>query len=109
MTKEDFLTQFFGNLNKENLDYFVYGEYSCLPRDTGGSDIDILVSLGDAPRILSILWEMTEANDIRLASYYHTTNPNWFVRLITEGWGVQIDFFGGLMCGKPLAITIQNS
>lgn len=95
MTKEGFLTQFFGNLNKENLDYFVYGEYSCLPKDTGGSDIDILVSLGDAPRILSILWEMIDANDIRLASYYHTSNPNWFVRLITEEWGVQIDFFGG--------------
>lgn len=95
ITKEDFLTQFFGTLNKENLDYFVYGEYSCLPHDTGGSDIDILISIQDAPNILSILRRIIDANDIQLASYYHTTNPNWFVRLITNHWGVQIDFLGG--------------
>lgn len=95
ITKEEFLTHFFGTLNKENLDYFVFGEYACLPQDTGGSDIDIFVSIHDTPAILSILRTVIDANDIQLASYYHSSNPNWFVRLITSTWGVQIDFFGG--------------
>lgn len=95
ITKEEFLTHFFGTLNKENLDYFVFGEYACLPQDTGGSDIDIFVSIHDTPAILSILRTMIDANDIQLASYYYSSNPNWFVRLITSTWGVQIDFFGG--------------
>ena len=106
ITKEEFLTHFFGTLNKENLDYFVYGEYACLPQDTGGSDIDIFVSIHDTPAILSILRTVIDANDIQLASYYHSSNPNWFVRLITSTWGVQIDFLGGLMCGKRLAIIV---
>lgn len=109
MTKKDFLTEFFGTLNNENLDYFVYGEYSCLPQDTGGSDIDILIGLQDAPRILHILKELIDANDIHLASFYHTSNPNWFVRLITNNWGVQIDFLGGLMSGKRHATIAPNT
>ena len=32
MTKEQFLTQFFSLLNKNSIDYFVYGEYRYLPK-----------------------------------------------------------------------------
>jgi len=34
MTKEEFLTLFFSQINKNSIDYFVYGEYRNLPKST---------------------------------------------------------------------------
>lgn len=101
MNKELFLTQYFSKLNSDDIDYFVYGEYGCLPKDTGGSDIDILIVQKDLPRALHELKEMITLNNIALSSYYESTT-NKFVRLITKDWGVQIDFLGGGFVWKTL-------
>lgn len=94
MTKEQFLTHFFTTLNSQDIDYFVYGEYEALPHDTGGSDIDIMVSREDRQKALDYIRELADANGIIVSSFYRSTTSS-FLRLLARDWGVQIDFFGG--------------
>ena len=96
MTKEQFLTQFFSLLNKNSIDYFVYGEYRYLPRDTGSSDIDIVVNCDDIELFDSIIKKTVNDGSVVLAAFYKNPTTK-FYRFITKEWGVQIDvFFCGL-------------
>lgn len=96
VSKEYFLSQLFAEFNQTQIDYFVIGEYLMLPEDTGGSDIDIVVSYNDSKQLIQMLCEMVDNNRITLASHYSNQNTRMF-RLITQSWGVQIDILiGGL-------------
>lgn len=89
MTKEEFLTLFFSQLNINSIDYFVYGEYRNLPKSTGDSDIDIVVR-GNLDVFDTVLRKIAQKNNVVLAAFY--TNPSTrFYRFITVGWGVQMD------------------
>ncbi len=97
MTKEEFLTLFFEWANENKIDYFVFGSYQFLPRDTGGSDIDIVVTESDFFKIERTILDLSMKNGIALASYYETYNAK-FYRFLTFEWGVQIDiFYKGLL------------
>lgn len=92
MQKKEFLTTLFEELNRENVDYFVYGEYRTLPVDTGGSDIDIIIEYKDLQQVKKIIKQLCEDNGIILASFY-TNATSLFYRFIASSWGVQIDIF----------------
>lgn len=92
MTKKQFLTSFFDNLNKANLDYFVYGEYKYLPKDTGGSDIDIVIFEKDMSIYEQVIKKLLNNTGVYLASFYANANAK-FYRFINNKWGVQIDIF----------------
>lgn len=98
ITKEEFLTSFFSLLNNCEAEYFVYGEYRNLPKDTGGSDIDMIVSKKDFHKTITTLNTLAKNNNIVLASTYPNANANGlFYRYIYKQgiceWGVQIDIF----------------
>lgn len=94
--KEMFLRQLFAAFENWQIDYFVIGEYQSLPEDTGGSDIDIVVSHNDVELLMQTLREKVANNEITLASQYCNQGTRMF-RLITPNWGVQIDIIvGGL-------------
>lgn len=94
VSKEIFLTQLFAEFERTQLDYFIFGEYESLPTDTGGSDIDIIVSCSDAHKLIQTLVEVVDKNDIKLASFYRNSQELMF-RFLTFEWGVQIDVLSG--------------
>ncbi len=92
MTKEQFLTIFFSKLNENEVDYFVFGEYRYLPKDTGGSDIDIVVDYAGVKILDAVIKKIAKSGNVVLAAFYE--NPiTKFYRFITPEWGVQIDVF----------------
>lgn len=92
MKKEWFIKLLFESFFQNNIDYFVYGEYSALPENTGGSDIDIIIDDKDLKQVKRIIEKIYKSNGIILGSFY--TNPtSLFYRFITVEWGVQIDIF----------------
>lgn len=96
MTKEQFLTCFFSQLNENKVGYFVYGEYRNLPKDTGDSDIDIVVDKVNKRLFDTLLKNSAIRGNITLASFYENSTTK-FYRFITPKWGVQIDaFYKGL-------------
>lgn len=97
MDKKTFLTIFFQELNKNEVDYFVYGSYLALPDDTGGSDIDMVVAEKDFPMFKSVLEDITQKACACKASYYANANAK-FYRLLHHDWGVQIDVFYKGLC-----------
>lgn len=92
MTKETFLASIFAELNKHEVDYFVYGSYKSLPIDTDGSDIDMVVAEKHILIFEATLKSIYNDNNVSLASYY-TNSTTKFYRFITTNWGVQIDVF----------------
>jgi len=58
MDLENFLTSFFTQLNKNNIHQFVLRNYEGLPFKNPGNDIDILMMPEDAPKTLSILYNI---------------------------------------------------
>lgn len=96
MTKEEFLTTFFTQLNNSETDYFVFGEYRHLPQDTGGSDIDMIVDRKDFHKAINILKTLAKNYNVVLASSYANAN-GLFYRFIYKKeiheWGIQIDVF----------------
>lgn len=110
MTKEQFLTLFFSQLNENGVDYFVYGEYRYLPRDTGGSDIDIVIADKDFKKTIQILKKSILNNGVVLVSSYANANANGnFFRFLTLTWGVQLDIFkGGLFYKGVLYYAIES-
>lgn len=99
MIKEHFLRTFFDSLNKENIDYFVYGSYQNLPVDTGGSDIDMVVDEKDMAKVEQIISNLTQHICICLASFYKNANANAkFYRFLSIDWGVQIDVLYNGLC-----------
>lgn len=97
MDKKTFLTRFFQELNKNEVDYFVYGSYLALPDDTGGSDIDMIVAEKDFLLFKSILEDLIQKACACKASYYANANAK-FYRLLHHDWGVQIDVFYKGLC-----------
>ena len=95
MTKQAFLTIFFTQLNNSGVDYFVYGEYENLPDGNGESDIDIMLPLEQFPRLFGVLLPLLQRENISVVSYYRNKVTS-FVRILTQEWGVQFDFFGGI-------------
>lgn len=93
INKKEFLTEYFNTLNKNNAEYFIYGEYSNLPVDTNGSDIDMIIFCGTdkIPLHIKILLEISIKYNLNLVSaYYNTTS--YFLRLLSkDGWGIQFD------------------
>lgn len=92
ITKQLFLTQLFDALAANNICYFVYGEYKSLPKDTGNSDLDIMVESKDYKSMCSSIMSLAKENDVILASYYSQSNSSMF-RFLTKDWGLQIDVF----------------
>lgn len=90
MTKQQFLTTFFSRLNQDCIDYFVYGEYRQLPVNTGGSDIDMIVSKNDFTKVVTLLCALAKENKVIIASKYANANA-YFYRCLSDNWGVQID------------------
>lgn len=95
MNKKTFLTIFFQELNNNQIDYFVYGEYENLPNGNGNSDIDIMLSLEQFPKLFQILTTLLQIEKIPVVSYYENKVTS-FVRILTPSWGIQFDFFGGI-------------
>lgn len=97
MTKKEFISNLFKDFKLNKIQYFVYGEYSALPDNTGGSDIDIVINDKDLELVKKIIEKIYKSNGVILGSFY--TNPtSLFYRFITTEWGVQIDiFFKGFM------------
>jgi len=94
MEKKDFITSVFKELEENNIDYFVVGEYEYLPNDTGGSDIDIII-LGDRLNDSYLLLnKIARENDVILASQFRN-DTGLFLRYLDMNWGVQIDLFNG--------------
>ena len=101
MNKKEFLTSFFSRLNGEGVDYFVYGSYLSLPDDTGGSDIDMVVSEQDFPKVRSVFRSLTEGTDVSLVSFYANANAKFYRFLFfPQSFGVQIDIFYKGLCYK---------
>lgn len=99
MNKKTFLSLFFSKLNTEAVDYFVYGSYLSLPNDTGGSDIDILVSEVDFPKVESIFNTLINNTGVSLVSFYTNANAKFYRFLsFRESFGVQIDVFYKGLC-----------
>lgn len=96
-SKSSFITSFFTLLQKERVDYFVFGSYHNLPADTGNSDIDIVVSEDGLSKIESIFQSLTKTSGVILASYYENYNTKFF-RILGTNWGVQIDIFYKGLC-----------
>lgn len=96
MTKKEFLTLFFDILNKQNIDYFVYGTYEELPEDTGGSDIDIVIAEEDKDKFVYSFESLIQSSTSFVASYFDSTH-SYMYRILNgtenEFWGVQIDIF----------------
>lgn len=90
------MRQLFAEFDGRQLDYFVIGDYQSLPRDTGGSDVDIVVSHADAKELVWTLESVAKNNAVGVASYYSNSHEI-MCRFITLRWGVQIDvLLGGL-------------
>lgn len=99
MNKKIFLSSFFTKLYNEEVDYFVYGSYLSLPYDTGGSDIDMVVSEIDFHKVENILDELTNNTGVSLVSYYANANAKFYRFLsFQESFGVQIDVFYKGLC-----------
>lgn len=95
MDKESFLRSFFKGLGDGGVDYFVIGEYSHLPYDTGDSDIDIIVNT-TMSYVNKIIIESSDTYNICIASYHYSPYA-FHYQLQTDSWGVQIDIMiGGL-------------
>ena len=94
MSKETFLTEFFKGLSNKNIDYFVFGEYSQLPHDTGGSDIDILLGNNQLVVVDKLILELIHTHQACLGSFFLNSNAHYY-RIITSSWGVQIDILEG--------------
>ena len=89
--KKEFISRLFSELERKRVDYFVMGEYESLPTDTGGSDIDIVLTEVTPQQLKECLRYAMADGDVNLASYY--TNPGAeLYRFIAKDWGVQIDF-----------------
>lgn len=91
--KELFLSEYYSALNNNNADYFVYGEYKMLPKDTNGSDIDMIIFCGEDkfPKHIKILLEVAKKQNIKLVSAYYS-KTSFFLRFLSkDGWGVQFD------------------
>lgn len=89
--KKEFISRLFYELERKRVDYFVMGEYESLPTDTGGSDIDIVLTEVTPQQLKECLRYAMADGDVNLASYY--TNPGAeLYRFIAKDWGVQIDF-----------------
>lgn len=99
MTKQQFLYAFFSALKVNNLSYFVLGSYKSLPEDTNGSDIDVVLSTQDIRLYERILHNLLCEGELTLASYYTNFNTK-FYRILSAGWGVQIDVFYRGLCYK---------
>lgn len=95
MTKSSFLSHLFMSLNRENVDYFVYGEYQNLPNHNGDSDIDILVEGKNFSQFISILKSELNGSTIRLVSFYKNRNISFIRLLSAENWGIQFDVTKG--------------
>lgn len=92
ITKQQFLTTFFDQLNEIGVDYFVYGEYRQLPVDTGGSDIDMVVNGKDFDKTTALLLSLAQKSKVIIASKYANANANaHFYRCLSLDWGVQVD------------------
>jgi|GEM_PF-3086037 len=108
MNKEQFLVSFFSKSNELRLNYFVLGSYQSLPRDTGGSDIDIVVKESDFGEMENILFSLTKECSACLVSYLETSNAR-FYRILAHEWGVQIDIFFKGLCFKGVPyFPIEN-
>lgn len=95
MDKESFLRSFFKGLGDGGVDYFVIGEYSHLPYDTGDSDIDIIVNT-TMSYVNKIIIESSDTYNVCIASYHYSPYA-FHYQLQTDSWGVQIDIMiGGL-------------
>lgn len=91
--KETFLKKFFLQLNEKEADYFVYGEYKMLPKDTNGSDIDMIIFCGNDkyPKHIKILLDLAIQSNVNLVSAYYS-RTSYFLRFVSKnGWGVQFD------------------
>lgn len=108
MTKAQFLSLFFTNLNQNDIDYFVFGAYDSLPFDTGGSDIDIVVNQNHLIKVLQTLQELGHAGGITFASIYQNSSTV-FLRLLTLTWGVQIDLFYKGFCYRGVPYYPLNN
>lgn len=98
MEKEQFLTKLFNIFLRKNIQYFIFGPYQELPRDTGGSDIDMVIFQGDAKKVDTIIRNLIADFGLVLASYYENTMTK-FYRVLSCSWGVQLDvFFKGFYC-----------
>lgn len=96
MTKEDFLKQFFHTLNENKANYFVYGEYSHLPKDTNGSDLDIYISSDDIHIAHQVFNKTIKKEGLKLVSYFSNTQAQFYRFLYSKydiHWGIQIDLF----------------
>ena len=91
--KSDFLKLLFQNLNKNEVNYFVIGEYGALPESTGSSDLDVVVEQKHLQSFLEILKSLLSQLNINVVSFY-TNNNSVFYRLAGRGdkyWGLQLD------------------
>lgn len=94
MNKEVFLSTFFDRLNHEAVGYFVFGSYLSLPKDTSGSDIDLIVDEADLNVVEKILAEITNHACGCRVSYYTNANTKFFRYLFyPQKFGIQIDVF----------------
>lgn len=90
MTKAEFLIELFSCFNNKAIDYFVVGEYSNLPDNSGDSDIDIYIAPEHYSKGTDIIEKIRRKNKIVLASFYRNPYES-YIRLLTYDWGVQID------------------
>lgn len=96
ISKTEFISIFFSNLDNMKIDYFVFGEYQSLPYSTNGSDIDIIVTQNDAHTLIKTIAEITQKYNVVLASMYCNSKV-LMLRMITADWGLQLDvLIGGL-------------
>lgn len=96
ISKTEFISIFFSNLDNMKIDYFVFGEYQSLPDSTNGSDIDIIVTQNDAHKLLKEIAELTQKYNVVFASMYRNSKV-LMLRVITVDWGLQLDvLIGGL-------------
>ncbi len=96
-----FLTYWFSELNKQNIQYAVLRNYESLPQNCGGSDIDIWVKKEDYNQFIYITNNLIKENYAILSSY---TPDNYCPRIIylAIDWGIQLDVHIGIANHKGI-------
>jgi len=107
------LSQFFIDLNIQNIQYTVLRNYQFLPESTGGSDLDILVHQKDETKIMYLMDTYIKTNNLRLVSVINDKQcPKYCIS--NEYWGIQMDIFkGSVYFGEkeliPSSILFKNT
>jgi len=116
ISTNNFLYNFFKNLQNENIRYSVLRNYEGLPNSLNGSDLDILVSKNDVSKFYDLLNQTLELNNGKIIVQYGKLTPRVCIAGVIENnyYGVQFDVHEGILPYKvfdmfPVEFVLDRS